>query len=243
MDLFETLYDHGELLGLAAIVVLGPVVVPVVMTYFNVQSMRKGIQLTAVGRDGYDSHFATAEPFHPWAHATGFDFVGGYTMQLGIKAFVAAWHHRERPCYFVLLIAAGNKIPTFTTEFSAERSLDTTGSDQDMLPAPPGHYKQGFTKTPVDELYRRHMEAEEYLMRVGQVQYQPDLLGLEEAVSRDAKLQSAYIRSLPLWPFRAVYWYYIGKRKKANKSIEEQHRAGVIQMPNDPGFTEFHYVG
>ncbi len=41
------------------------------------------------------------------------------------------------------------------------------------------------------------------------------------------------------WRHRQYPRYFVARRRKINKTIEEQHRSGRILLPNDPGFHEF----
>ena len=237
----ELLTENYKLLLLIGAVPAFFIVVPVVITYVSVQAMRRGVHLEPAPESTYRAQFHRVDQHQGWAEDNGFEFNGGYTMMLGVKSFVAAWKHREEPTYFVMLLAADKQVYTFTTEFSEAFSLDTTGSDDDMLPSPPGHYKQGFSGLSLVDLYQRHLEGVQYLRSNGHIQTRPRNPSLQDAVSRDAKRQAAYIQTLPLYPFRAVYWFYIWKKLKNNQSIEQLHKSGKVLLPNDPGFRKFEY--
>jgi hypothetical protein len=240
--LAELLTEHPELLLLAGIVPAFFVVVPILLTYLNIKTSRKGIRLEPASETAYAPQFRTLDQHQGWAEENGFQYVGAYTVTLGVKVLLGAWKHQHEPTYFIMVLLADKQIYTFTTEFSEERSLDTVGSDDDMLPSPPGHYKQTFGGLSLVDLYQRHLESMHYIRTAGHIQTKPARLTLEDAVSLDAKRQAAYVQTLPLWPFRAVYWYYIWKRLKHNKSVEQLHKAGKVLLPNDPGFHEFEHM-
>ena len=240
--LTELLTVHPELLLLAGLVPVLFIAFPILITFVNIKAARKGVTLAPAPESGHDPQFAQLDQHQGWAVENGFEYAGAYTMSLGLKLFVGAWKHQHEPTYFIMVLGGDKQIYTFTTEFSEERSLDTVGSDDDMLPSPPGHYKQTFGGLSLVDLYQRHLASMQYLRTAGNIQTRPRTLSLEDAVSLDAKRQAAYVQTLPLWPFRAVYWYYIWKRMKHNKSVEQLHKAGKVLLPNDPGFHEFEHM-
>lgn len=241
IGILDFLRDH-EVLVIALFLVGAWIGLPIVLTYLNVVKMRSGIKLEPAPQDRNKHRFVALRPFHEWATRNGFEFVSAYSLVLGVKAFLGVWRHQQHPTYFVVIFAGDNKIPSFTTEFSSDHGLDTNGSNLDMLPSSPGNYKQSFTNASLDELFTRHLQAIEYLWRVGQMRFEANPRSLEESMKYGAQRQAAYIRTLPLWPFRSPYWYYIDRRRKAGKSVEEQHTAGLIVLPNEAGFRDFQFV-
>jgi hypothetical protein len=53
---------------------------------------------------------------------------------------------------------------------------------------------------------------------------------IEEAIVESTQQQMEYVRSLPLWPLRGTYWFFVRRNILANKSIEDQHQAGKIAL-------------
>lgn len=243
MNQFENTGDvvHGALI-LAGFWIVMSVVMLIVLTTWQVLKMGKGIKLEPASREANRRQYEELAPFDEWAARNGFEFLSAYTMQAIAKSFLGVWRHRQDATYFVLTLAGSKKMPSFTSEFSVERSLDTVGAGLEMtLPSIPGSYKQSFAKASLDELYARHLEAMQYLTRVGQMRCEPSGYGIEEAVPREFRRQAAYIRALPAWPLRAIYWYHVARRRKLGKTIEQQHKAGLVLLPNDPGFRDFCY--
>ena len=81
--------------------------------------------------------------------------------------------------------------------------------------------------------------SEWFLINKGGVQVQASDLSFEQAISMSCINQSAYIRSLPLWPLRAPYWFFIRRRTYHGKTVEQLQREGKIILPNDPRFKPF----
>jgi len=228
------------LIGLVGIGLFVSAVI-IVITVVSVLSLRNGLPLTPVAPEE-DHDWAEAVATHAGiARQWDFEFLGCYvTQQAGVKAFIAAWKHSRRPTYFCVYVFPGTMAYDFATVFDDDRGL-TTGSTMDgqFLPHRPGHYTQTFSGCEAEELFNRHAVAEQYLIASGRMEQHTDPLPFEERLSREATLQAAYIRSLPLWPLRALYWYLLKKRGLHNKSIDQLHQERLIRLPHEPGFKEF----
>jgi hypothetical protein len=104
-----------------------------------------------------------------------------------------------------------------------DRSFFETGTSggMGMFPARPGAYRQSFPRARADEAWQRHLEAEDYLMKKFGLAWQP-LSGPYEAVLINSlRLTMNYVRSIPLWPFRSLYWYAVSRSRLANKSVQQ----------------------
>jgi hypothetical protein len=67
----------------------------------------------------------------------------------------------------------------------------------------------------------------------GKVKLKAEDKEFEQAFTRAIREQVKYIKMLPLWPLRGPCWYFIRRYLWHNKSIEEQHRKGMIKLPNE----------
>jgi len=53
----------------------------------------------------------------------------------------------------------------------------------------------------------------------------------EESFVAAINKESNYLRTLPFWPMRWPYWFFIRRGKWHNKSIKEQYEKGLIKLP------------
>ncbi|MBP7431301.1 MAG: hypothetical protein KBC05_17845 [Candidatus Hydrogenedentes bacterium] len=224
--------------GMAAAVVL---FVVTCMVMLSVLSTRKGIALRPV--DARD-HPAPAQAYAlhaAWAAQHDFDCVGSYAASLaGTRFFMLAWKHRTRPLYLVLYVVQGKVKYDLMTRLGPRRALTTSATrDAHLMPKPPGHYTQSFNVNSLDQFHRLHEESEKFLVERGGIQREHVPWGFEEDLNRYVILGSQYVMSLPLWPLRAPWWFFVRRRAFHNRSIEQLHRSGRVLLPGDPGFHEF----
>ena len=150
----------------------------------------------------------------------GFSFSGMFRYeQCTLIAFHQAGENSVRRWMMVILVQT-NRVPDFYTEFSNTESLTTSGGNAlGMFPRGPGSFAQGFPRCIVPELYRRHLEAESFLIQNGKVQCAPVTITLKERTERDIRAQARRVRETPLYWLRASYWFWIKRFLIANKPV------------------------
>jgi hypothetical protein len=125
----------------------------------------------------------------------------------------------------------------FEARFSDEASLTTSRSRSAfMFPRPYGSFSQSFPKSSIDELWDLHLKGTEHLMSAVSIPIQESRYSLPERSRRSIIRQLALVRSLPLWPFRGIYWYLIKRFRLQNRPIWTQNITAVYR-PAPP--TEF----
>jgi hypothetical protein len=95
-----------------------------------------------------------------------------------------------------------------------------TSSTMGMFPARPNTYRQCYPDARADIAWQHHLEAEDYLMKKFGIVWRPLSQPYEQTLINSLRMWMKYIRSLPLWPFRALYWYAFKRGKIANKSAQ-----------------------
>lgn len=218
--------------------------VPMGVVYAQVQKMRQGVYLRRLDEQAAAAVYRRVREEADWAQAQGFVvFEGVYTFELGVAAILAVWRHAEHPSYLVLFLAGKKRQLILVTEFSQHLDL-TTGATTDLqlCPQPPGHYVQTFRGLSPTGLLDRHLAAARYITGTGGVRIEPVRGGFEDAFTRGERAQAAYVQTLPAWPLRAPYWFYVRKRLRHNKSIERLHKAGKLLLPNSPGYAPFTFA-
>jgi hypothetical protein len=92
-----------------------------------------------------------------------------------------------------------------------------------MFPFEPGTYKQGFPQLGPDLLWQRHMEAEAHLINKFGFRWQPLTKTFEQMTLDAIRRQMLHVRSIPLYPFRAIYWFTVKRKQMANRTIQQQY--------------------
>ncbi|MDB6111061.1 MAG: hypothetical protein JWR69_2811 [Pedosphaera sp.] len=111
-----------------------------------------------------------------------------------------------------------------TSHFDDERSLNTgTSNGIGMFPAIPGSYKQGFPNASIEEAWQHHLQAEEYLMRKFGIVWKPLTMPYQQSILEGIRRQMSYVRSIPLWPARTLYWFAVTRKRMANRSVQQQY--------------------
>jgi hypothetical protein len=102
--------------------------------------------------------------------------------------------------------------------------LDTgTSGSTSMFPQRPNQYQQSFPNVPPDEVWRRHLEAEAYLMNKFGLKWKALTMPYEQVLLNAIRLRMQFVRSIPFYPFRALYWYAVMRSRMANRSIQQQY--------------------
>lgn len=155
-----------------------------------------------------------------WLDANSFYPVA--TFQFGIIQ-VAAFRQKDTQRFFFFNF---HKRLTFcaSTYFTDDIGLETsTSGDTGMFPRRPDKYAQSFPNMTPDEALRRHLEAEAYLVQKFKIVEKSLSMPYEQLLLHNIRLDMQYIRSIPLYPFRALYWYAVERKRMANRSIQQQY--------------------
>jgi hypothetical protein len=101
--------------------------------------------------------------------------------------------------------------------------LDTsTSGSVGMFPQRPDQYQQSFPNASADEAWRRHLEAETYLMEKFGLKWKALTMPYQQVLLQAMRQRMQFIRSIPFYPFRALYWYAVMRSRMANRSIQQQ---------------------
>jgi hypothetical protein len=182
-----------------------------------------------------------AEPEHlrQWAADNDFNFIGNFTMKVGSSnALISAWRHSQRPTFFCqYVIRSGrtvNQALDMVTLFDSDIMLTTASkSDGQLMPIPVGCYLQTFSNVSPDDQWHKHVEMENFLMDEGGARFVQLDVTFEDSLTNTIRKQIECIRSIPLWPCWAPYWFFVRKNLRHNKSVRLQHQKGMIKLPNE----------
>ena len=168
---------------------------------------------------------------HIWAAGSGFEFVGNFRHG---SVYIAGWEHTKRPSFFCEYRIQQKMFYDMVTTFADEMSL-TTGSTKEgnLTPKPPGHYHQTFSNLSLEQLWEKHVEAENYLVEKAGVKPPDVVLTFEDEITTAVQKELAYHKTIPLYHFRVPWWYFVRRNRLHNKTIRQQHESGIITLPNE----------
>jgi hypothetical protein len=225
------------LLVIAGLLLLPPGLIAITL-YVSVLKMSKpDLSMEAVNGEDYPADWQVVTTNHGWAQTNGFEFLGCYRMQAMQPTFIATWKHSQNPTFFCMYgvanVYAYDIVSIFTPQFGI-----TTGTTKDgqLLPSEPGHYTQTFSDISLDELLRKHQEAEQYVQLQGHIRPEHLYRNFEVIFLEAIRGQMAHVRQIPLYPIRGIYWFLVRRSKRHNRSVQDLHRAGLEQLPTDPGW-------
>jgi hypothetical protein len=218
-----------------ALVLLTPVIMSIVVTA-SIRSRR--LRLKPLDERSGPVVFRAAGKVDPDAARWGFEFLGCFHCNTVPAGLIAAWRRQDRPVFLALYVIQNKRVLDIVSEFAGGVGLTTCNGSQDMFPHPPGNYHQLFPKAPLDELWRHHCVAEAYLLRHGAQQGNP-VMAFDEMFIEGVRTEIEYVRTISLWPFRAIGWYFgslFGRWRRPRLAVGDQHQQGLVLMPNEPGF-------
>lgn len=163
-----------------------------------------------------------------WAVEHGFEFLGTYFMNAVAPLYMAVWRNAESTTFLCLYRmstqAVTLSVREFVTMLPKDHSLTTSSArDAFTLPFRSGSFMQTFPKLSMDQLWERHMEGIMHVVRKTGIQPIMPEVPFVEIFNGSVVGQVAYVRSLSLWPLRALYWYFVKRWVMRNRSIEDQH--------------------
>jgi hypothetical protein len=164
---------------------------------------------------------------HAWASAHGFVLRGAYRA-LGVTT--AVWVHSLEPTHLCLYSMRGNTYTDFATQLGGRNDVTTASSRDGLLwPLPVGVWKQAFPGKELDQLWLIHQEATRYVRGRSGVGFAQETTDFPEALVGGIRREMEHVRSLPLWPLRLPYWYFVRRRRLLNKTVREQVESGLAR--------------
>lgn len=188
-----------------------------------------GIRLEPVPPSEVDRQIQASRGDNDWAEANGYEWIGVYrtVARFNPTITVLAWQSPGAATFLCVYQHANRHANLhaydLVTEFDQGVSL-TTGSSPNSVfhPQRPGSFVQAFPGVGLDELFARHLEAEEYLQdRLGVVPMALDQ-PFAEHVADEVHQSTRFMRAIPLWPLR-VYAWHATKSARTNRSVAQRY--------------------
>ena len=121
----------------------------------------------------------------------------------------------------------------FITEFSDDYSLTTTMTKAAFVfPRSYGSFMQSFPKYSIQQLWDQHGHGEQFITSDLAVPVKQCTLSFADGFHIGVLRQMACIRSVPLWPIRGIYWFFLKRFLMQNRPIWTQNFASLYaKMP------------
>jgi hypothetical protein len=161
--------------------------------------------------------------FDAWANQHGFvhdKFFLGHTLIDGSDLLCSAWWNEQNAIWVLSYYSKGKQIYDFVSKLSNGTDITTASSkDAHTLPNPPHKLIQSFADTSFDTLFEKHQATLKLLQSksIGVDMQKTDVI---QEVKSSLARQMAYIKTLPFWKYRGVYWYFIRRNLLVNKPIK-----------------------
>lgn len=164
--------------------------------------------------------------FKDWAGTYNFEWVGAYWTRFKINPSICmcCWQHPDGT-YFVVYKSNNKKVIDFFSLLDEQLGISlTTGNspDGESLPDRSGALKQSFPKTQVDGL----ADLEN---RFGLEPIKSDQ-SFEDSFMGFIRAQMKYVRSINLWPVRAVLWFLLRKKFHGQTVSERYAEVAVADL-------------
>ncbi|MGI6418759.1 MAG: hypothetical protein ACOX1P_24190 [Thermoguttaceae bacterium] len=195
---------------------------------------RPDLELVPAERHRFASAIADSQSHDAWLMSQGFNLVACCRLNAMKGALITAWQHTARPSYICIYHLANQRNYDMVTLFADDVHL-TTGSTADgmLLPTAPGGYCQCFPKTSFQKMWQRHIEAEEYLISSGAVALSAIDRPFQEIFVESIRRQADHVQTIPFWPLRGAYWYFVRRTRLAGKTVSQLVAMGVYPRPAD----------
>lgn len=195
----------------------------VVTSYMGLRGLESA-ELIELDHEEAREQIDHSRPDNDWATRNGYQWVGCFRFQAGMnpKTIVLAWQKPGLASYFCVYYIMKQQAYDLVTGYKNDISLTTGSHEGSMLfPLRPFHFQQSRTKVGLDELLRAHMESDQYLRSRLRAEDQPYSGPLDEPFTEAVRGQAAYVRSIPVWWLRVLWWYAV-KGFKNNRLVEQQ---------------------
>lgn len=157
--------------------------------------------------------FLEANEMHQIAHFRFGNIETVTFQQANYPRFVSILFHRQ---------GVTMDIETYFDEDNCSCLDTSTSGSAGMFPTRPNQYQQSFPRLAPDEAWGRHLEGETYLLERFGIKWKPFTMSYEHILVKALRLRMNFVRAIPLYPARALYWYFITRRAVANKSVQQR---------------------
>ncbi len=149
--------------------------------------------------------------------------------------FCRTWKNIPERTYLVFYAGLGKQIAELVTIYDDKTGVTTTNAtDAHNLPAVPGAFIQAFPGLGLSDLHTAHQEGCRTLERrtgLARQEREEDTLDL---ITHSLTRQARYVRSIPGWRWKGLWWILIRKRWMIGKDVGWQLDQFGVFEPDPP---------
>ncbi len=209
--------------------IVGMPVLLIIFTYASfTYSFRASLKPEPIPQKGYESRRNELEKEAASVVSLGFNKFDEFYLKMIPDSITYAFKQNPGPVYLCIYHLGAKKACDFVSFFENDIALTTAGRvDSGMAPRPAKRLLQIFENAPYQVLLQKHIEAQDFIKSKGIKQ-----IDIREPFRNRFMWSLREFRrgvtQYSFWPLRLIYWTLAKRGKKYLKSIEEQHRAGMI---------------
>jgi hypothetical protein len=150
--------------------------------------------------------------------------------------FCHTWKHQGEHVYLVFYAGLGKAFLELTTIYDDKTSVTTTNAaEAHTLPVVPGSFVQTFPGRNLTTLRKLHLEGCRTLeRRTGLMPRENSDDNTAELIVKALTRQSGYIKSIPGWRWKGIWWLIRRKHQMAEKDVGQQLDWFGVYEPDVP---------
>lgn len=173
-----------------------------------------------------------------WAQKNGyeddlmFDFhIAGSDQAL----FCRIWKNAAEHTYLVFYAGMDRHFSELFTIYDDNTSVTTTSAaEAHTLPVVPGFFVQAFPGSNLSRLHKLHLEGRHTLERRTGLEPREYAGSTADLIVMTLTRQAAYVRSIPGWRWKSIWWLATRKRRMARKNVGWQLDQFGVYEPEVP---------
>jgi len=138
--------------------------------------------------------------------------------------YMAVWQRGHERTYLAIYLAANRRrLADVETMFDDDGGLQTgSTSETHVVPPRPNHWKQSFSVKQLTELHQHHEEGLAFLQDTIGARPGQQEIPVEEEIIEGSRATCHFVRSIPLWPLRMPYWYFVRRHRLHGIGVRQQ---------------------
>lgn len=201
----------------------------------TIQKISNPDGLLVVDDEGHSKLYGNPAYAHvaDWAKANGFepdlaaDFYGRTD---GVRTQVLTWKNGYKKTFLAYYCTPEKDFWEFVTILKNDSALNSSNTkDSVMLPSPPGIFMQACEGLDLNTLFSWHEQALVFLHEAGDVAIVDRWESTDKLILESIRRQVAHVKSIPLWQFLGVYWFFVRRNRLNAKSIRDRYPQGATR--------------
>ncbi|NOT16060.1 MAG: hypothetical protein HOP21_10935 [Methylotenera sp.] len=161
--------------------------------------------------------------FKLWAEQNGFVHDGLFLAHMAAKGAslqCGAWWNAQQSTWVLMYFYKGKHFYDWVTKLTDGGVLSTSSSkDALILPSPAHYYVQAFANVSFDTLLQKHQASINLLKNQAGKAIDPQKTDVIQEMKAALATQAVYIKTLPFWQHKGLFWYVYHRNFLVNKPI------------------------